>query len=104
MAHFAPILVVGGGFGIGLGMPDVRLVNGFTHFLELVAGLGTVICFDPLEAKLYTIVAFLLPILIGYLAGYMGIIMFAIYPGTFYANLVMLGVAPLTIWIQFPEI
>ena len=85
-------------------MPDTRLFNGFTHFLGLVAGLGTVICFDPFEAKLYTMVAFLLPILIGYLAAYMGIIMFAIYPGSFYANLVMLGFAPLTIWIQFPQI
>jgi hypothetical protein len=101
-AQLAPILVVGGGFGVGLGI-DQRKFNGFTHFFALVGGLGAVLCFDPTEAILYILITYLLPLLVGYLAGYMGFIVFAVYPGLFYSNLVMLGFVPFTIWIQIPN-
>ena len=103
MAHFAPIFVIGGGFGIGLGLQQ-RYFNGFTHFLAIIGGLGAVFCLDPIEGKLYTLMSYLLPLLIGYFAGYMGFIIFAVQPGLLYSNLVMLGFTPLTMWIQIPSI
>lgn len=102
-AHFAPLLVVGGGFGVGIGLPDQRIYNGFTNFLALIGGLAFVLCLDFIEGVRYTLISYMLPVLIGYIAGYMGIILFAIYPGFFYANLVMIGLAPYTIWIQVPN-
>ena len=102
-AHFAPILVVGGGFGIGSGMPDLRVFNGFTHFIGLIGGLGFVLCVDFIEQTAYTLISYMFPILIGYMAGYMGLIIFAVYPGSFYSNLAMLGFVPYTLWIQIPN-
>jgi hypothetical protein len=102
-AEFAPIFVIGGGFGLGIGIQE-RLFNGFTHFLALVGGLGAVICLDPIEGTIYTLISYLLPVLVGYLAGYMGFIIFAVYPGVLYSNLVMLGFTPLTVWVQFPPV
>ena len=102
-AHFAFILAVGGGFGIGLGMPDLRIFNGFTSFIGLIGGLGFVLCVDFIEQTIYTLISYMLPILIGYMAGYMGLIIFAVYPGSFYSNLVMLGFVPYTFWVQIPN-
>ena len=104
LAHMALVLVIGGGFGLGLGMPGMRGVNGFTSFLAIVAGLGVVLCIDFLDQTVYMLITYLLPLLIGYFAGYMGFIIFAVEPGTFYSNLVMLGFAPMTAWIQIPDI
>jgi hypothetical protein len=104
LAHFAPVLVIGGGFGLGLGMPGLRTFNGFTSLLTVVAGLGFVMAIDFFEQTIYTLFTYLLPLLIGYFAGYMGFIIFAVEPGTFYSNLVMLGFSPMTAWIQIPDI
>ena len=102
-AHFALLLIVGGGFGFGLGLPGQRIINGFTSFLAAVGGLAAVVCYDWLETNtIYVLISYMLPLLIGYIAGYMGLILFAVEPGYFYSNLVMLGVAPYTLWLQLP--
>jgi len=102
-ALFAPILVVGGGFGIGLGDPEQRVINGFAHFLAVIGGLAYVLCLDILESTAYQLISFMFPIFLGYLAAYIGIIIFAVYPGLLYSNLVMIGFTPLTVWLCIPE-
>jgi len=103
MAHFSPIVIVGGGIGLGLGDMTRKGFNGFAHFLAVLGGLAYVLCLDFLESTVYQIISFLMPILIGYTAGYTGIIIFAVAPGLFYSNLVMIGFAPFTTWLCFPE-
>jgi hypothetical protein len=98
-AHFAPIFIVGIGFGFGLGL-EIRLANGFLHFLAIVGGLGLIICCDIIEGIIYVLWTFTFPIFIGYMAGYAGLIMFAVYPGYVYSNFVALGLVPYTFWFQ----
>jgi hypothetical protein len=98
-AHFAPIFITGIGFGFGLGL-EIRLANGFLHFLAIVGGLGLILCCDIIEGILYLLWTFTFPIFIGYMAGYAGLIMFAVYPGLIYSNFVALGVVPYTFWFQ----
>jgi len=102
-AHFAPILVVGGGFGLGLGYQEKRLLNSFSHFFAGIGGLAYVLCLDFFEETAYQLISFLFPIFIGYIGGYTGIIIFAVAPGLFYSNLLMIGFAPFTCWVVFPE-
>jgi hypothetical protein len=102
-AHFAPILIIGGGFGFGLG-EIFEPINFFLHFLALVGGLAWVFCIDPTEGVLYILQSYLLPILIGYMSSYSGLILFAIEPGFFYSNIFALGFTAFTTWKQFPSI
>jgi hypothetical protein len=37
------------------------------------------------------------------MAGFTGIIIFAVFPGIFYSNLLMIGFAPFTTWLCFPQ-
>jgi hypothetical protein len=101
-AHFAPIIIVGGGIGIGLGYPDWRPFNVFLHLLTVVAGLGYVFCLDPIDNILYELTSFLFPLLFGYLSAYTGLILLAVFPGFFYSNLVAIGFTPFTSWAMFP--
>ena len=103
MAYFAPIVVVGGGFGLGLG-EIYKPFNVFLHLLLAVGGLAWTFCLSPIEGKLYTLQSSLLPIDFGYLASYSGFIIFAVEPGFFYSNIVAIGFTPFTVWIQFPSI
>ena len=100
-AHFAPIIILGGGIGVGLG-EVYRPVNVFLHFLAIVGGLAWVFVLDPIEAILYQLVSFLLPIFIGYISSYTGLILFAVIPGFFYSNIVAIGFTPFTQWVVFP--
>ncbi len=100
-AHFAPLLVVGGGFGLGLGFKK-RLFNSFSHLFKLLVGAGLVLCVDFLAGVKYTLIALMLPLLIGYTSGYTGIIIFGVIPGLLYSNLFMIGYAPFTIWTLIP--
>jgi len=43
------------------------------------------------------------PLLLGYISGYTGIIIFCVFPGLFYSNLLMIGLAPFTCWIVLPS-
>jgi len=103
VARFAPIIVVGGGFGLGLGDVERRVVNGFVHFIGVLGGLAFVYCLDFFESMQYILISFLAPIFLGYISGYTGIVIFAVYPGLFYSNLFMIGFAPFTLWLCFPE-
>lgn len=102
-ANFSPILIVGGGFGLGIGFRK-RMITSFSHFLGVLAGIGYVLCVDFLAGIKYTLICFTLPLLLGYIAGYTGIIIFAIFPGLLYSNLAMIGFAPFTIWNLIPNI
>lgn len=102
-AHFAPILVVGGGFGLGIGFRK-RLITSFSHLLTLLLGVGYVLCVDFIDSIKYSLICFTLPFLFGYTSGYTGLIIFGIFPGFFYSNLVMIGFAPFTIWTLIPPI
>ena len=44
-----------------------------------------------------------MPILLGYIAGFTGIIVFCVSPGIFYSNLLMIGLAPFTAWVVLPQ-
>ncbi|MCJ7570703.1 MAG: hypothetical protein MUO82_02335 [Candidatus Thermoplasmatota archaeon] len=103
IAHFSPIIVVGGGIGLGLGYQGKRLTNAFSHFFALIFG-GYVLCLDFLNSIKYQLISLLAPVLVGYIAGFTGIIIFAVFPGLFYSNLLMIGFAPFTSWLCFPEV
>lgn len=98
-ANSSIIFFTGIGLGVGLG-PGLRLFNGFQYFLLAMAGLGLVLCYDINKDTLYTLQTFLFPILVGYLSDYVGIIMFAIFPGIFYSNFFSLGYTSSTYWFQ----
>lgn len=100
-AHFAPIIILGGGIGLGLG-EVYRPVNVFLHFLAIMGGLAWIFCLDPIEAILYQLTSFLLPLFIGYISAYTGLILFAVIPGFFYSNIVAIGFTPFTSWVLFP--
>lgn len=102
-AYFAPIIVVGGGFGLGLGDPARRVFNAFAHFVGVLGGLAYVLCLDFLDSTAYQLISFMFPIFLGYIGGYTGIIIFAVSPGLLYSNLLMLGFAPFTVWLSIPE-
>jgi hypothetical protein len=104
LAYFAPIIILGGGVGIGLGYLEKRLTNAFTHFFALLAGAALVLCLDILNSTLYILLTlYFLPMFMGYMAGFSGIVMFAVYPGLFYMNVLMLGFAPFAVWRSIPE-
>ena len=98
-ANSSFILFAGIGLGVGLG-PGLRLFNGFQHFLLAMAGLGYVFCYDIEKDTLYTLQTFLFPVLIGYLSDYVGIIMFAVFPGILYSNFFSFGYTSFTFWFQ----
>jgi hypothetical protein len=102
-AHFAPIFILGIGFGLGLGF-ERRIANAFVHFLAIVGGLGVILCCDFIEGKLYVLWTYTFPIFIGYMAGYVGLIAFAVFPGYFYSNFIALGLVPYTFWFQIPPV
>lgn len=102
-AHLAPIIVVGGGFGLGLGDVTRRVLNGFVHFIGVLGGLALVYCLDFIESMQYILFSFLAPIFLGYMSGYIGIVAFAVSPGLFFSNLFMIGFVPFTLWLCFPE-
>jgi hypothetical protein len=98
-ADFAPIFFAGIGFGLGIGLP-IPITTG--TFLIIMAGAGLVLCLDlsVLETVLYTLQTFLFPVLIGFLGGFTGLLLFGIIPGVFYSNFIGLGGVAKTIWFQ----
>ncbi|HID25044.1 MAG TPA: hypothetical protein EYP23_01065 [Thermoplasmata archaeon] len=102
VAHFAPILMVGAGFAGGIGF-RTRVFNIFS-FLFVIIIAGAVACFDPFESILYFDFVFTYPVLLGFLAGFTGLMMFAVIPGRFYSNLVALGVTSFTFWVLMPPL
>ena len=112
-SHFAPIFIVGMGFGIGIGfrrMPVRQHLAGNLFSAGLI-GLGAVVCLDIEHASLYYQFTFTYPYLIHVLSGFLGIMLFAfdsLYPPangpplTIYSNFLALGMAGLAIGFEFP--
>ncbi|KYK30064.1 hypothetical protein AYK20_04610 [Thermoplasmatales archaeon SG8-52-1] len=99
-AAFAPILFVGGGLGFGLGVP-LWFTSG--TFIMALLGFGLVYCYDPLTAVTNEMVTVsFLPILLGYLGGFTGILLLPVVPGFFYSNALGLGMVAVTIWKTVP--
>jgi hypothetical protein len=96
-ADLAPLFIGGIGFGVGFGVPF--LITAGTFFVA-VAGAGLVLCLDFLEGVLYKLQTFLFPVLLGYLGGFTGLLMFGVLPGLFYSNFVALGIVAVTAFYQ----
>jgi hypothetical protein len=100
-AAFAPILFVGGGLGFGLGIPFF-ITSG--TFLFLLLGFGLTMCYDYLNGILYKLMTFsFIPILMGYLSGFTGLLLLPVVPGLFYSNALGIGMSAITIWKQLPS-
>ena len=98
---FAPITFVGGGLGIGFGVPFF-----FTSgtFLWALFGFGLVLCYDATNAILYQLMTFFfVPMLIGYLGGFTGLMLLPVVPGFFYSNALGLGMAAIAAWKLLPK-
>ena len=114
VSHFAPIFMVGMGFGLGLGfrrMPVFQRIAGNLFSMGLI-GLGAVVCFDIEDWAIYYQLTFTFPYLIHILSGFIGIMMFAfdnIFPPengppvTLYSNFLAIGMAGLAIGFKFPS-
>jgi hypothetical protein len=96
-ANNAPIFLGGIGFGLGIGLPFPIT---FGKFVTIIAGAGLVLCFDLLSTTLYSLQTFLFPVLIGFLNGFLGLLLFAVIPGVFFSNFIGLGMVTQTIWVQ----
>ena len=96
-AEFAAILFVGGGFGFGFGTPFF-ITSG--TFLMILTGFGLVYCYDILHDILHQLTTLsFIPILLGYLGGFIGLLLFGVVSGFFYSNLLGLGVVTKTQWL-----
>ena len=95
--EYAAILFVGGGFGFGFGTPFF-ITSG--TFLMVLVGFGLVYCYDILHGELYELMTLsFIPMLIGYLGGFIGLLLFGVVSGFFYSNLFGLGVVTKTRWL-----
>ncbi len=96
-ATTAPIFFFGGGLGVGLGIPFFITAG---TFLVALLGLGITICYDIHDNILYQLQALLLPVIVGYLNGFVGLLMIPVVPGFIYSNFFAIGVVAKTSWIQ----
>ena len=100
-AAFAPILFAGGGIGLGLGIPFF-LSSGV--FLVFLFGFGLCYCYDFATEQLFELWTYsFIPILVGYLGGFTGLLLLPVVSGFFYSNLLGIGMSALTIWSEIPE-
>jgi hypothetical protein len=114
ISHFAPIFIVGMGFGLGLGyrrMPVYPRIAG-NLFSAGVIGLGLVVCLDIVNTAVYYQFTYTYPLLFHILSGFIGIMLFAFDsifpletgpPITIYSNFVALGIAGLAIGFKYPQ-
>lgn len=100
-ANNTPMIFAGGGFGFGFGVPFFVTAG---NFLMLLFGFGMTMCYDPQEKVLYSLsTLFFIPMLIGNLMGFMGLILIPVIPGFFYSNLFGIGMAARTGWRLVPS-
>jgi hypothetical protein len=98
-ATTAPILFVGGGLGVGLGFPFILTVGAF---LVALFGFGIALCYNIFSNTLYQLYTpSFAPMLIGLLAGFVGLILLPVVPGFFYSNFFAIGAVAYTSWIIF---
>ena len=101
-AENAPIFLAGGGVGIGFGVPFF-LTSG--TFLCALIGGGLVVCYDFANKVLhYMLTLFFIPLLVGFMAGFIGILLLPVIPGFFYSNFFGLGMVAKTSWGFIPPV
>ena len=115
VSHFAPIFMIGMGFGFGIGfrrMPVMKRIAG-NLFSAGVIGLGGIVCLDIEDWSIYYQYTFTYPLLLHILSGFIGIMMFAfdnIYPPengppiSLYSNFIAIGMAGLAIGFKIPQV
>lgn len=100
-AENAPIFFVGGGIGFGFGVPFF-----FTSgtFLCILLGGGLVLAYDFAEKILHSLfTVFFIPLLVGVMQGFIGILLLPVIPGFFYSNFFGLGMVAKTSWRMIPS-
>ena len=101
-ADYAPLLFAGGGIGFGFGIPF--LITSGT-FLMMLFGFGLTLCLDVINNILYQLLTFFfIPMLIGYIGGFVGLILLPVIPGFFYSNAFGMGIATKTSWMLAPSL
>lgn len=97
---YAPLLFAGGGIGFGFGIPFF-ITSG--TFLCMLFGFGLTLCLDVLNGILYQLITFFfIPMLVGYLGGFVGLLLLPVIPGFFYSNFFGMGFATKTSWMMIP--
>lgn len=100
-AEYAPIVFAGGGFGFGFGLPFF-ITSG--TFLMILVGFGLVYCYNIITGVTHQLMTlFFIPMLIGYLGGFIGLLLLSVVPGFFYSNIFGLGIVSKTRWMLVPS-
>ena len=97
----APLIFAGGGIGFGVGIPFI-LTSG--TFLWILVGFGLALCYDFANKVLHQLLTiFFIPMLVGYLGGFIGLLLLPVIPGFFYSNAFGIGMAAKTNWRLVPS-
>ena len=98
-ATTAPIFFFGGGLGAGIGIPFFLTAGAF---LVALFGFGLTLCYDLFSNTLYQLYTpSFTPILLGFLVGFVGLILLPVIPGFIYSNFFAIGAVAYTRWIQW---
>lgn len=98
--QYAPIVFAGGGFGFGFGLPSF-ITSG--TFLVILIGFGVVYCYNIYTGVTHQLMTlFFIPMLVGYLGGFIGLLLLPVVPGFLYSNLFGLGFVSKTRWMLVP--
>jgi len=111
----APILFAGIGFGLGFGYRRLPIIQRFAGTIGFVGVLvvGGLLCFNWLEGKIHLNVGFIYPTFLGFMSGFVGVLMFAVDslipppggpPFTLYSNFVAIGCVGYTRWYDVTEL
>jgi hypothetical protein len=98
--QYAPIVFAGGGFGFGFGLPSFITTG---TFLVILIGFGVVYCYNIYTGVTHQLMTlFFIPMLVGYLGGFIGLLLLPVVPGFLYSNLFGLGFVSKTRWMLVP--
>ena len=106
LAHFSPIIIVGMGFGVGIG-DKFGAISGLLYSFGVI-GLGGLLCIDALAKTIYVQFTFTFPLLLHVLSSFIGIMMFPVkfdflaasgLPIFIYSNFIAIGYSALSIGI-----
>jgi hypothetical protein len=112
-SNFAPLFILGMGFGLGFGyrrLPVFPHLAGNLFSIGFI-GYGGVLCLDIQDRAIYYQYTDFFPYLIHIISGFIGIMMFAydnIFPSenglpfTFYSNFIGIGMAGVAVGFEFP--
>lgn len=97
----ALVFFVGGGLGFGVGVP-FPITTGI--FLFALLGVGFSLVYEIYTNITHTFNVFFLPMLVGILIGFTGLLLLPVIAGFFYSNALGLGVCAYTQWLYFPSV